>query len=75
MKIPNGVCHRTFWEAAKAKGIKLSSKFTGVYLNLNTNGSPSWMARVQAKGKWKFKRFEFSEKGEIEASKFYSRHV
>ena len=74
MKIPDGVNHKTFWEAAKKKGIKISSKYTGVYLNVNTNGSPSWMARTQAKGKFKCRRFELSECGEIEASKFYLLH-
>jgi hypothetical protein len=73
MKIPENVSHRAFWEAAKVKGIKISSKYVGVYLSINTNGSPSWMARVQGlNGKLlSFKRFPFTEKGEIDAARFY----
>ncbi len=74
MKIPIGVSHRVFWEEAKKKGVKISSKYTGVYLNINSNGSPSWMARVQEKDNKSYKRFEFTEDGEIEASKYYIRH-
>ena len=73
MKIPNNVSHKDFWEAAKTKGIKISSKYVGVYLNISQRGGPSWMARVQgSNGKLLcFKRFPFTEKGEIDAANFY----
>lgn len=71
MKIPVGANHHQVWKSAKAKGIKLQSKFVGVYLNINDK-APCWMARVQKDGKNLFhKRFPFNEAGEIEAGKAY----
>lgn len=70
MVIPTGVSHHKFWEEAKKKNIKVKSRFTGVYFNINGK-APSWMARVQLKGKKIYKRFTFSEQGEIDASEFY----
>ncbi len=70
MTIPSGSNHIMFYLSCKAKGVKVRSKFIGVYLNLN-NKSPSWMARLQGADKLYFERFPFNEQGEIDASKAY----
>jgi hypothetical protein len=74
MLLPEGVNPISFFEQAKAKKIKISSRYVGVVFNINTNGAPSWMVRYQKKGKAAFiGRFPFTVQGEWEAGIAYSR--
>lgn len=71
MFIPTGVNHAEFYKAAKQKGIHVKSRFIGVVISVN-GGKPYWAAQYQEAGKKiLFKRFPFTEQGEIDANKKY----
>lgn len=71
MYIPKGVNHLEFYKIAESKGIKVSSRFTGVSHSKNGRNH-TWFARVQYGGKLiASKRFPFDEEGELSASNFY----
>lgn len=71
MFIPDGVNHLEFYRQAQKKGIKVSSRFIGVAVNVN-HGKHHWWARLQVNGKTiMFKRFPFTEQGERDAARQY----
>lgn len=76
MTIPTGVNHLQFYHQAKVKGIKLRSKYVGVFFKMNRSGAPSWYCKVQ-KGIDStyhfFQVFPFTEEGEKEAAEKYKQ--
>jgi hypothetical protein len=76
MNIPEGVNWLEFYKTATKQGVKITSRYIGVYCNINNNGAPSWMARYQGGGKSVFLgRFQFTKEGELAASKKYERYL
>jgi hypothetical protein len=72
--MPEGVNQIAFYQAARAKGIRVSSRFVGVSIN-TANREITWTARIQSKGKLvKCKDFPLTEEGEREAGAYYKRH-
>jgi len=72
MKIPSGVNHLQFWQAATKQGVKIESRYLGVMVSIN-GGRPFWLVRVQKEGKNLFhKRFPFTEDGEKTAGLLYA---
>lgn len=64
-----------FYNKCKDQGVKIRSRFIGIYLNV-TNGKPFWMARYQGANGAKFLgRFEFTKIGEEKAAYKYSNYI
>lgn len=74
MNIPPGVKHRQFYDACKAKGITVSSRYLGVHLEVLQRGYKYWRAAITSGGKYIMsKNFPFTEKGELAAKQHYDR--
>lgn len=75
MKLPENVNPLEFVRHAKLQGVKITSRYNGVCLNMVKN-KPYWFVRYQARGKFKYiGRFEFTIKGEIEARNAYLNYL
>lgn len=75
MIVPSGTNFLNFYESAQKKGIRITSRYTGVYFNKNGK-APSWMAKCHVKGKEKFLgRFPFTEVGEKKAAESYENYM
>ena len=74
MKVPDGVNYLSFYEAAKAKGIKIQSRHIGVSINIYGKRL-TWLASYN-RGKSVFiGRFPFTRNGEDEAGAAYKRYL
>ena len=71
MNMPDGVNHTQFYLAAKAKGIVVSSKYPGVFVQANKGKPIVWRSQVIINGKIFTKAFPFDKYGEVAASKYY----
>jgi hypothetical protein len=72
MLLPEGVNPIHFFDQAKSKGIKITSRFNGVSIKIKNKKWPCWQARYQKKDAYKFiGLFDFSISGELEARKAY----
>lgn len=75
MLLPEGVNPISFYEQAKAKKIKITSRYGGVNFHINGK-SPSWTARCHHEGRHVFiDRFEFSIDGEKKARAAYLNYL
>jgi hypothetical protein len=70
MKLPEGVNPVAFYQQCKAKGIKITSRFPGVYFVIHHGNKLTWKASLNHKGKnHTIGNFPFTIAGEKEADK------
>jgi hypothetical protein len=69
--VPLGVNFENFYTTANKKGLKIKSRYKGVYCRLNTNKRLHWMAQIRVNGVAKQVYFPFTEDGERAAHEKY----
>jgi hypothetical protein len=76
MIIPVHVNYPHFYSQAKKKGIKIQSRFKGVYAVVSRKKEClRWRAQVMIKGKTEYAYFPFTFDGEVEASIAYESMI
>jgi hypothetical protein len=74
MIIPEGQNYFKFYEAAKAQGVKITSRFIGVCIDCS-RGSVRWLASYVSDTGIKRKHFPFTAIGEMQADRWCKEGV